>query len=383
MHEDAVAAGNLVVTMGDVRRDGIAHAIDRALDHVAHCDALVIDCDIDVIDRVAISRRARARGRAGWRSHDFFAAVRRLASDPRVRVIDLTEWDPPLDATDLSALTAARWVAECLARLRAALSSAIASVARAGDVSGCSGEGDPTMAFDPEAPRPRSTSTASARRRWPRRKPIRSATTGCSCGAWSSAAIVTWLIVRSGVLDELDAKLGPRRLALKAFVVSGAYFLVSAILTVPWTIYSEWWRERDYGRTAQPLGDFLGQMSLAVVITTLIAAVFMIGVYALIRHAGRSWWIWSGGLTAIGLAFVFLVSPVLIEPLFNTYEPVPAGAGAQRPRRNGGQGAHPRRPHLHVQRLAPVEQFHRQCLRHRQLGARRHLRRRAEAGVAG
>jgi arginase family enzyme len=47
--------------------------------------------------------------------HDFFAAVRRLAADPRVRVIDLTEWDPSLDPSDLSALTAARWVAECVA----------------------------------------------------------------------------------------------------------------------------------------------------------------------------------------------------------------------------------------------------------------------------
>ena len=46
---------------------------------------------------------------------DFFKAVRHLASERRVRVIDLTEWDPPLDPTDLSALTAARWVAECLA----------------------------------------------------------------------------------------------------------------------------------------------------------------------------------------------------------------------------------------------------------------------------
>ena len=46
---------------------------------------------------------------------DFFYAVRRLASDPRVRIIDLTEWDPPLDPGDLSALAAARWVAECLA----------------------------------------------------------------------------------------------------------------------------------------------------------------------------------------------------------------------------------------------------------------------------
>jgi len=47
--------------------------------------------------------------------HDFFAAVRQLAAHPRVRLIDLTEWDPSLDPTDLSALTAGRWVAECLA----------------------------------------------------------------------------------------------------------------------------------------------------------------------------------------------------------------------------------------------------------------------------
>src|SRR3990170_1698609 len=42
MHDDAIAAGNLVVTMGDVRAHGIDHAVARALDHVAHCDALVV-----------------------------------------------------------------------------------------------------------------------------------------------------------------------------------------------------------------------------------------------------------------------------------------------------------------------------------------------------
>jgi formiminoglutamase len=114
MHEDAIEAGNLVVTINDVRRSGIAHALDRALDHVAHCDALVIDCDIDVIDRSQFPAAPGARP-GGMAAHDFFYAVRRLASDPRVRVIDLTEWDPPLDPSDLSALTAARWVAECLA----------------------------------------------------------------------------------------------------------------------------------------------------------------------------------------------------------------------------------------------------------------------------
>jgi formiminoglutamase len=114
MHDDAKAAGNLTVTISEVRRLGIALAVDRALAHVDHCEAIVVDCDIDVIDRSQFL--AAPGGRPGGMAvHDFFAAVRRLASDPRVRVIDLTEWDPPLDSSDLSALTAARWVAECLA----------------------------------------------------------------------------------------------------------------------------------------------------------------------------------------------------------------------------------------------------------------------------
>ena len=74
----------------------------------------MIDCDIDVIDRSQFPAAPGAR-LGGMHAQDFFQAVRHLASDPRVRVIDLVEWDPPLDSTDLSALTAARWVAECLA----------------------------------------------------------------------------------------------------------------------------------------------------------------------------------------------------------------------------------------------------------------------------
>jgi formiminoglutamase len=114
MHDDAVAAGNCVVTIAEVRAGGIDRAIGRALQHVAHCDALVVDCDIDVMDRAQFPAAPGARP-GGMAASDFFRAVRRLAAEPRVKLIDLTEWDPPLDSTDLSALTAARWVAECLA----------------------------------------------------------------------------------------------------------------------------------------------------------------------------------------------------------------------------------------------------------------------------
>ena len=118
MHRDAVAGGNLVVTMEEARRSGIEDAIERALAHVADCSALVIDCDIDVIDRSQMPGAPGARP-GGMAVIDFFRAVRRLASEPRTRIIDLTEWDPPLDPTDLSALTAGRWVAECVAGFEA------------------------------------------------------------------------------------------------------------------------------------------------------------------------------------------------------------------------------------------------------------------------
>ena len=114
MHRDAIAAGNLVIGMGEVRSDGIEKAVERVLQHLALTDDIVIDCDIDVIDRAQMPGAPGARP-GGMDVVDFFYAVRRLVSDHRVRVIDLTEWDPPLDPTDLSALTAARWVAECVA----------------------------------------------------------------------------------------------------------------------------------------------------------------------------------------------------------------------------------------------------------------------------
>ena len=114
MHRDAVDGGHLVISIGEVHGYGQNAAIERALAHVAHCQVIVIDCDIDVVDRSQFPGAPGARP-GGMRALDFFAATRTLAACPKVRLIDLTEWDPPLDATDLSALTAARWVAECLA----------------------------------------------------------------------------------------------------------------------------------------------------------------------------------------------------------------------------------------------------------------------------
>jgi STE24 endopeptidase len=139
------------------------------------------------------------------------------------------------------------------------------------------------------------------------------------------SALAAWLIVRSGILGRISAKFDARRVNLKAFVIAAAYFLVVNLITLPWTLYQEWWRELGYGRTSQPVGDFLGQAALSVAIFAVLVGLFFVGVYALMRRAGRLWWVWSGGLTAMALSIFLLAGPAFIEPLFNDYEPVPAG----------------------------------------------------------
>nr|WP_314446186.1 arginase family protein [uncultured Sphingomonas sp.] len=114
MFEFADAQGASTISLTNFCGMGAEWHVNYAFECLSHVDAILLDCDIDVLDRSQFP--AAPGGRAdGMNVHDFYTAVRAFAASPKVRVIDLTEWDPPLDPTDLSALTAGRWVAEVLA----------------------------------------------------------------------------------------------------------------------------------------------------------------------------------------------------------------------------------------------------------------------------
>ena len=114
MHDDAIVAGSGTFTISECIEDGIFLVLEDALERLAHVTSIIVDFDIDVIDRSQCPGAPGARP-GGMPVQTFFDAARYLAADPRVKIVDLTEFDPSLDVADITALTAARWVAEILA----------------------------------------------------------------------------------------------------------------------------------------------------------------------------------------------------------------------------------------------------------------------------
>jgi arginase family enzyme len=114
MHRIARQEGIGVFTISEVKRRGIAGVLDAALARLAHVEAIMVDFDIDVIDRAQCPGAPGARP-GGMPVDIFFEAVRFLAARPSVKLVDLTEFDPSLDAGQITELTAARWVCEILA----------------------------------------------------------------------------------------------------------------------------------------------------------------------------------------------------------------------------------------------------------------------------
>jgi len=139
------------------------------------------------------------------------------------------------------------------------------------------------------------------------------------------SVLVAWLIVRSKLLDRLTTKLSGRSWALMTFAVSAVCFALADLIALPWTLYTDWQRQHAYDLSKQPLGDFLGQWALSEAISVVLAGLFMLGVYALIRKTGARWWLWGGGLAAASMALIILAAPSVIEPMFNEYKPVPPG----------------------------------------------------------
>jgi len=141
------------------------------------------------------------------------------------------------------------------------------------------------------------------------------------------SALVAWIIVRTGLLVAIRSRIERRRRrpVMASFVVALVYSAMSWALTLPWAIYQGWWREKQYGLTSQALGGWLGEAVIGAAISVVATSLLLVAIYALIRRARRFWWAWAAGVTAAFIVVGLVISPLVIEPIFNTYTPAPDG----------------------------------------------------------
>jgi STE24 endopeptidase len=148
-------------------------------------------------------------------------------------------------------------------------------------------------------------------------------------GLWGTlvGVICYWLMLRLGWSARWSgwASRVTSRRWLQPALYSLPFGIVGALLTLPWTIYASFLRERQYGLMNQDFPAWAAEQGIALLVGLVTTAIFFMVIFALIRRAPRSWWAWASGASALMMALMVMVAPVFITPLFNKYTPMAAG----------------------------------------------------------
>ena len=97
---------------------------------------------------------------------------------------------------------------------------------------------------------------------------------------------------------------------------------VSTLLGIPFDLYSTFRIEARYGFNTTTLRLWLADFFKSQAIGAILLAFLITVVFRLIQLSPQSWWLWVWGFMALFSLFMMFISPYVIEPLFNKYEPV-------------------------------------------------------------
>ncbi|GAB2555037.1 M48 family metallopeptidase [Rhodanobacter koreensis] len=139
------------------------------------------------------------------------------------------------------------------------------------------------------------------------------------------ALVVAWLLLGTRLSARMRdfAERLTRLRWLQTAVYALQYILLTTLLTLPWNIYEGFVREHQYGLSNQNLGQWLGDQAKGLVIALILGTVALVIIYAVIRKATRTWWLWGAGVSLVFMVFVATIAPVYIAPVFNTYKSLP------------------------------------------------------------
>ena len=128
--------------------------------------------------------------------------------------------------------------------------------------------------------------------------------------AWRAS----WLSDAVGGFARGRLRTGAALGALAAFTVWLALLPLGAV--------SQWWRRR-YGLSHQGYASWLRDQAVSLAIQVVLVTVAVVLVMALAGWLGRRWWFVGGPALALGATALLLAYPLVVQPLFNRFTPLP------------------------------------------------------------
>jgi STE24 endopeptidase len=97
------------------------------------------------------------------------------------------------------------------------------------------------------------------------------------------------------------------------------FIIVVSVLMFPLTVYEGYFREHKYGLLNQTFGPWMRDQLVGLGVGVVLGAILTIPLFGLVRKLGKNWWVWGSIVMIAFSAFVSLIAPVYIFPLFNKY----------------------------------------------------------------
>jgi len=135
--------------------------------------------------------------------------------------------------------------------------------------------------------------------------------------------LVLWLMLRTryGVRLRDFAERISRFWLVRGAVVIAGFFVTLELLELPFSLYRHH-ISLQYGLSVQQwsswFGDWAKGLALSLVVGIILGWIF----YGVLRRSPRRWWFYFWLITIPVLLFAIFIQPILIDPLFNKFEPL-------------------------------------------------------------
>jgi Zn-dependent protease with chaperone function len=149
--------------------------------------------------------------------------------------------------------------------------------------------------------------------------------------AWTTLhfAAEVWTILQLVVLLALGAPAGMQRIAEnltknrwgQCFAFVFLFLLTITLLDVPLRVYGHHVAVA-YGLSVQGWGSWAWDQTKSFLLAWFVGGLLVMLLFWVIRRSPKHWWFWFWVPTMVAVLFGVFISPILVDPLFNKFEPL-------------------------------------------------------------